>query len=619
MCGIFAIISKKKHKLLTILNSLKKLEYRGYDSSGISFLKDNSIETIRSKGPICNLEEKCNLELETKLAICHTRWATHGIPNESNAHPHISNNGNIIIVHNGVLENYESIKKILLENKYSFNSETDTEIIANFIQYFNDQNPKNEFLENLKGALDLMVGTFGLVLINKEKNILICVSKSSPIVIGIENETYYISSDYYSFLSHTKNVITLKDNQIAVISNDNLFIKDLSNNLKTYDPIIEKIDVNLNNLEKEYFDHFMLKEIYQQGKSINNCIRGRVTLSEKIILGGLEKYIDNIKYIDIIAKSKKIIFIGCGTSLHAAMIGKYIIEELAEISVEYEQASEFRYRKFIKQNDSVYIFLSQSGETSDTIEALKMVKKYNIPIIGICNVVGSQISRLTDAGIYLHVGPEIGVASTKAFTGQLCVLYMLAIKLAEIKKINLDLAEKIKNNLLEIPNYYSNIIDNYSDFIKEKSKVFKFCSNFLFLGRGYNYPIALEGSLKLKEISYIHAEGYSASEMKHGPIALVDNQMPVVFIAIQDELFSKIKTNINEIKSRKGTLIIITNENVNEFDSISDFVIKLPKIQNQLYPFLTILPLQLMSYYIAIEKDCNVDRPRNLAKCVTVE
>ena len=623
MCGIFGYLSlQNKITIKQLINRLKKLEYRGYDSSGICFRQNEEFNFYKQSGNIDNLKNLLtnNLDYQTNLSILHTRWATHGEPNEVNSHPHSSNSKKIVLVHNGICENYDSIKEMLLKNKYTFYSETDTEVIVNFIEYINLNNPSNTFLENVKISLKLLEGTFGLLIVNTDyPDQIIAVSKSSPLIIGISENDYYLSSDYYSFIDKTSNIIKLQDDQIAVLSN-NLSIESINDNTKIT-PSIEKIDIKIQDINKSYFKHFMLKEIINQSNSLTDCMRGRVKSNRKTILGGLnQKFRDSNKScLEIISNSKKIVLVACGTSLHSGMIGKYIIEELTDISVEYEQASEFRYRHFIEQTNSCYIFISQSGETIDTTEALKLVKNKGIPCFGICNVIGSLLSRLTDGGIYLHVGPEIGVASTKAFTGQLCVLYMLAIAIAEFKNIKHELSNNVKNDLLKLPDMYSQIIDNIKDELLQKSKTFKFANNFLFLGRGYNFPIALEGSLKLKEISYIHAEGYSASEMKHGPIALIDNMMPVVIIAPIDEIYSKVKSNILEVKSRGGILIIITNENNTDFDDMSEFVIKLPNMCEKIYPFLTILPLQLLSYYIATERGCDVDKPRNLAKCVTVE
>ena len=622
MCGIFGFYSKtNQKKIKELIFHLKKLEYRGYDSSGIFFKKNNEFKLCKKKGNIDNLKNSLsdNLELETNLGILHTRWATHGEPNDINSHPHSSNSGDIVLVHNGILENYDSIKKMLIDKNFTFKSETDSEVIANFLEYINNNNQDNDFLTNIKMSLKLLEGTFGLIIFNKNEDKLYALSKSSPLIIGIDNNSYYLSSDYYSFIEKTNNIIKINDNQIAILDTE-LIIEDMNSNL-TITPYIEKINVNIQDINKSYFKHFMLKEIINQTESLTDCMRGRIN-NQNIILGGLQTKFKSTQQtcLDILSKSSKIVLCACGTSLHSAMIGKYIIEELANISVEYEQASEFRYRHFVKQENSCYIFISQSGETADTIEALKLVKKHNIPSFGICNVIGSQISRLTDGGVYLHVGPEIGVASTKAFTGQVLILYLIALSIAQSKKINHELCNSVLDSLTKLPDIYKTILNQCKDKLEYQSKLYKYANNFLFLGRGYNYPIALEAALKLKEISYIHAEGYSASEMKHGPIALIDKTMPVVIIANKDNLYQKVKSNILEVKSRGGNLIILTNEGNTDFDDFAEIVIKLPNIScQQLYPFINILPLQLMSYYIATERGCNVDRPRNLAKCVTVE
>ena len=621
MCGILGILSKNCNiSINNTVKLLKRLEYRGYDSSGILFIDNKDTIIKKKKGKINNLESILNLDLNTEFVMCHTRWATHGKPNDANSHPHVSNNNNYFLVHNGIIENYQSLKKILIEEGYSFYSDTDSEVLVNFIEYIDTKNKKNTFYQNIVLALSKIVGTYGIILYNKlyPKKIIV-VKKGSPIVMGVSNEKIYISSDYYSFLEKTQNVITLKDNELVIINKDeNTYqIKNIITQ-QIINPVIDRLNIKIDEIEKSIFKHFMLKEIMNQHDSIKDCMRGRVSESFEVKLGGLEIMKNDSSLINLLSSCNKIVICACGTSLNSGLVGKYIIEELCDIPVEVEQASEFRYRKKSISPNTILIAISQSGETADTLEAVKSCKK-DMLCLGICNIVGSSISYETDGGIYLHVGPEIGVASTKAFTGQLTVLYMLAIKISQIKKKNEELSKKILKNLVNIPNIYLDIISSIKPQIIYMSKIFKFANNFLFLGRGYNYPIALEAALKLKEISYIHAEGYSAAEMKHGPIALIDNMMPVVVIAIKDNIYSKVCSNIQEVHSRGGSLIIITNEDNDDFDNITDNIIRIPTTEEHLYPFTTILPLQLLSYYIALERGCNVDQPRNLAKCVTVE
>jgi len=622
MCGILGLLSKNNDiSLNQTIKLLKRLEYRGYDSSGILYLNEKKEIIIeKRKGKIKNLENSINLKIKTNLTICHTRWATHGKPSDSNSHPHVSNNGNFFLVHNGIIENYKILKQILIDEGYIFYSETDSEVLVNFIEFICLTNTNNSYYQNVVKALSKISGTYGIILYSKlSLNDVIVVKKGSPIVLGLSDNQIYISSDYYSFLEETQNVITLKDNELAIIdrTSNNYEIKNIITQ-EVINPNISQLNIKIDQIEKSVFKHFMLKEIMNQHESIKDCMRGRITDSFNVKLGGIEIKKNNDTLIHTLSKCKKIIICGCGTSLNAGLIGKYIIEEIADIPVEVEQASEFRYRKKATSEDTVLIGISQSGETADTLEAIKSCKNKML-CLGICNIVGSSISYETDGGIYLHVGPEIGVASTKAFTGQLTVLYMLAIRLAQLKNINLDKSNEIIKNLINIPDIYLQIKESLTNQIKNMSKIFKFASNFLFLGRGYNYPIALEAALKLKEISYIHAEGYSAAEMKHGPIALIDKMMPVVVIAIKDNIYSKVCSNIEEVHSRGGSLIIITNEDNKDFDSMTENIIRIPHIEEHLYPFLTILPLQLLSYYIALERGCNVDQPRNLAKCVTVE
>jgi len=624
MCGIFGILSKHNFKFKDCVKALKKLEYRGYDSAGVAYMMNSNIEYLKKKGKINNLE-RFKDDFESNMFISHTRWATHGKPSDVNSHPHLSMDNSIALVHNGVIENYEYLKKKLINLGYHFKSETDSEVLVNFIHYINKKNPESDFVSNLSIALKLVTGAFGILIINNNyPNKMFIAKKGSPISIGMSKDSFFISSDYYSFAEYTKDVLYLNDNEIAQIDciqknmKDCIKIHNFTNNLNIKLEF-QKIEIDLIELEKETFSHFMLKEIMKQKQSLNDCFRGRIIKDEanySIKLGGLETLYHNIPIIDILTKAKHILICACGTSLHSAYLAKYIIEELADISVLVEQASEFRYRKLSLPEGTIGLFISQSGETKDTLEALRLCKSKELLTIGICNIVGSSISRESHGGIYLHIGPEIGVASTKAFTAQIGVLYLLALKLAINKKINLDKVQKIIEDMFRLPDLVEKTISDLETECKDLAKIYKFANNFLFLGRGYNYPIALEGALKLKEISYIHAEGYSASEMKHGPIALIDRMMPVVIICTQDKIYEKVKTNLEEVKARGGSIIIITNKSNQEF---KENVLKVPDIDEILYPFLTTIPLQLISYYIALGRGCNVDQPRNLAKCVTVE
>ena len=623
MCGILGFISINKINGLPLcIKALKKLEYRGYDSAGIAYIIDNKIKYIKKKGNIKQLESIIPENISTNIAISHTRWATHGAPSDINSHPHTTTDNTLSIVHNGIIENYSTIKQQLIKENYHFSSETDTEVLINFIHYINTNNPSNSFIKNLEITLNLVEGAYAIIVLNQETpNTLYIAKKGSPLSIGKSDDTIYISSDYYAFAEHTTNILHLEDNQIASINNLDIVMHDFKTN-KIITPEFNHLNITLHQLEKDTFSHFMLKEIMKQSESLNDCFRGRLIKNGKkydIKLGGLETLYKDKPIINILAKTKKILICACGTSMHSGLIGKYIIEELTGINVEVEQASEFRYRTHALLPNTVVMVISQSGETADTLEAMRICKNKGLLCLGLCNVVGSSISRETHGGVYLHIGPEIGVASTKAFTAQLGVLYIIAIKIALLKKKNILKCQQIIADLLKLDKLIEEIINKNLDQLKLLAKIYKFTQNCLFLGRGFNYPVALEGALKLKEISYIHAEGYSAAEMKHGPIALIDKMMPVIIICIQDKIYSKVKNNLLEVKSRGGSIISITNYNNPELDELSEYVIQIPTIQECLYPFLTIIPLQLLSYYIALERGCNVDQPRNLAKCVTVE
>ena len=612
MCGIVAYVGSREAAPL-IVKGLKRLEYRGYDSSGIAVITDQALKVFKKKGKVKDLEVVlANQNNLGNIGIGHTRWATHGEPNDVNAHPHMSNSGRLAIIHNGIIENYASLKQMLLNKGYEFKSQTDTEVLVNFIEEI--QKTKNcELPDAVRLALKDVVGAYAIVVLDKENpGQLVAARKGSPLVIGVGHEEYFFASDATPIIEYTKEVVYLDDLEIAIVNQDGLTIKNLQN--EEQDPEIQTVELELEAIEKGGFDHFMLKEIFEQPKSIADCLRGRVNPDEAIIqLGGLRSHIGKL------AKAKRIVFVACGTSWHAGLVGEYLFEELARINVEVEYASEFRYRNpIIKEGDFV-IAISQSGETADTLAALEMAKSKGAVILGVCNVVGSSISRITEAGVYTHAGPEIGVASTKAFTAQVTVLTMMAIATAHAKGTLSD--ETYRQLLIEmaaIPEKVEKILEK-SEEIKDISKLFTFASNFIFLGRGLNFPVALEGALKLKEISYIHAEGYPAAEMKHGPIALIDEDMPVVFIAIKDSSYEKVVSNIQEVKARKGRVVAIVSEGDRDVKSMVDFAIEVPKTHEVLQPLLTVIPLQLLSYYIAVLRGRNVDQPRNLAKSVTVE
>ncbi len=612
MCGIVAYIGQREAAPL-ILKGLKRLEYRGYDSAGIALLNGDGLKVYKKKGKVADLESILNgKELHAKTGIGHTRWATHGEPNDVNAHPHFSQGQRLAIIHNGIIENYSSIKKSLLAKGYSFDSETDTEVLINFIEDI-QKHKACSTEEAVRLALLEVVGAYAIVVIDKdEPGQLIAARKGSPLVIGIGADEYFFASDATPIIEYTKEVVYLDDYEMAVISNGELNIKNLENQQRG--AFIQTVELELESIEKGGFDHFMIKEIFEQPKSIADCMRGRLNAeTAHIQLGGLHNYMDKL------ASAKRIVFVACGTSWHAGLVGEYLFEELARINVEVEYASEFRYRNpIIKEGDFV-IAISQSGETADTMAALELAKQKGATILGICNVVGSSISRLTHAGVYTHAGPEIGVASTKAFTAQVTVLTMIAIAVAK-QKGTIDDGEyrRLLSEMAAIPGKVEQILAQDAE-ITDIARLFTFAQNFIFLGRGLNFPAALEGALKLKEISYIHAEGYPAAEMKHGPIALIDEDMPVVFIATKDSSYEKVVSNIQEVKARKGRVIAIVNEGDLDVKKIADFCIEIPHSHELVSPLLTSIPLQLLSYHIAVLRGRNVDQPRNLAKSVTVE
>ncbi len=610
MCGIVGYIGNRDC-VRFLIDGLKRVEYRGYDSAGILIYDGKNTSVVKQPGKIIELEKLIGDSLKGNAGIAHTRWATHGEPGHANSHPHVSNNGNIFLVHNGIIENYTSLKKKLEKESFTFYSDTDTEILVNLIQFYYAGCIENA----VKRALADVEGTYGIgVFCSEEPGVLIAARMGSPLLIGIgENENYF-ASDPASVLKQTDEVVYMQDGEIAVITDSKVVHKTLDDVLLEKD--VEKISFELSEIEKSGYDHFMLKEIFEQPRTINDSMRGRILLDEGTTkLGGLSEHPEIYSRL---LNAKKIFIVACGTSWHSGLIGEYMIEEYARIPVEVEYASEFRYRDPIITPGTVVIAVSQSGETADTLAAIKEAKRKGATVFGICNVVGSTISKETDAGVYLHAGPEIGVASTKAFTSQVIVLALITIDLARHRNMSFREGYKIVKELKNLPEMVEKILEN-SEKIKELAKKFSSASNFLYLGRGFNFPVALEGALKLKEISYIHAEGYPAAEMKHGPIALIDENMPVVFIAAKDSIYDKVVTNIREVKARNGIIIAIASESDSEIDLIADYVIKIPEVTNLLSPILTVIPLQLLAYYIAAEKGYDVDMPRNLAKSVTVE
>jgi len=610
MCGIVGYVGKEKVSNI-LINGLKRMEYRGYDSAGLTVFENDKLHTIKKKGKVSELEKLIeHNKFNSTIGIAHTRWATHGYPNDINAHPHWDNSGNIAIVHNGIIENYAVLKKALLNEGYHFYSETDTEVLAVFIGAM--YNKVNDLETAVRLSLAEVDGTFGILVLSKyEPDKIIAARRGSPLLVGIGDNEYIAASDASAIIQYTKQVIYLNDNEMAVISKNGYYTKTIYN--ETIYRQIEEIEFDLEQIEKSGFPHFMLKEIFEQPETIQNAYRGRLQVEEgNVKLGGL----NNVEFK--LRNCSRIIITACGTSWHAGLVGEYMIEQLANIPVEVEYASEFRYRNPVITLNDVVIAISQSGETADTLAAVKEAKQKGATVIGIVNVVGSTIARETEAGVYIHAGPEIGVASTKAFTSQLTVLALIALKLGRMKSLSKTDAIKIAKELVNIPEKINQILKN-ADNIKELAKIFKNARNFLYLGRGFNFPVALEGALKLKEISYIHAEGYPAAEMKHGPIALIDENMPVVFIAPHDEIYDKVISNIQEVRARKGKVISIATDGDEKIKSVSDYVIYIPETIPMLVPILTVIPLQLLAYYMALELGWDIDKPRNLAKSVTVE
>ena len=612
MCGIVGYLGNKEAYPI-LINGLKRLEYRGYDSSGIA-LFNGDIEIYKCKGKVERLESLKNKDLSlARLGIGHTRWATHGPPNDKNAHPHVSNNGDLVIVHNGIIENAESLRIMLNEKNYSFKSDTDTEVLVNLIEYIQKEE-KVSLEEAVRLSLNQVIGAYAISVISKSHpDVMIAARLGSPLVLGLGNNEFFIGSDATPFIDQTKKVIYLDDGELARISKQGISIRTIDSDTPV-DAVIHQLQMDLESIEKGGFEHFMLKEIYEQPISIQNTIRGRLFPEKnEIKMAGLEMISSNLKV------ANRIIILGCGTSWHAGLVGEYLIEEFSRVPVEVEYASEFRYRNPVINSNDVVIAISQSGETADTLAAIKLAKESGASVFGICNVVGSSIARETDAGAFTHAGPEIGVASTKAFTAQVTVLAMVALYLGKIKnELTKTKFREIALEINKIPEKIESMLE-LDSVIKTISKSLKGFNNSLFLGRGFNFPVALEGALKLKEISYIHAEGYPAAEMKHGPIALIDKNMPIIVIAPLGGMYEKLVSNIQEVKARKGKIISITGFGQSEVKSLSDAVIEIPDTLDCLSPLLTTIPLQLLSYHVAVERGCNVDQPRNLAKAVTVE
>ena len=611
MCGIVGYIGDQEAPEI-LVTGLQRLEYRGYDSAGVAIVNDEGLVIRKQKGKVGELVAALQDRPVTgTLGIGHTRWATHGVPNDVNAHPHSDDHEAFALVHNGIIENYATLRERLKTKGITFQSQTDTEVLVELIAEVK-RTTGLSLEEAVRQALTQVVGTYGIAIVSgDDPDLLIAARKGSPLILGVGEGEYFIASDAAPLVEHTRQVVYLNDGEMVIVRRSGYEVKTIDNTLLEKE--VHELEWDLEQIEKSGYDHFMLKEIMEQPESLENCIRGRVRLEDNTIkLGGLIDVLDQLRNAD------RIIIAACGTSWHSALVGEYLIEEFARIPVEVEYASEFRYRDPILREGDVVIVLSQSGETADTLAAVREARQRGILCIGICNVVGSTIARETDAGVYLHAGPEIGVASTKAFTAQVMVLAMIALKLAEGRTLtDAELAQHYQA-LNAIPEKIRQTLE-LEEQIEEMARSYRYASNFLYLGRGYNFPVALEGALKLKEISYIHAEGYPAAEMKHGPIALIDRFMPVVFIAMHDRTYDKVISNIEEVAAREGSVIAITDEGNSELDELCEYVLRIPKTEEFLSPLLTVIPLQLLSYHIAVMRGCHVDQPRNLAKSVTVE
>ena len=612
MCGIVGYIGSKEAEE-TLLTGLKRLEYRGYDSAGLAIVGDNGLAVEKQEGKVDDLRGALNGHPMTgTLGIGHTRWATHGAPSDVNAHPHVSSDGAFALVHNGIIENHGALKTQLQEKGYTFESETDTEVLVRLIEEVKAETDLS-LPEAVRQALTQVVGAYGIAVVSREDpDLLLAARKGSPLILGVGDGEYFIGSDAAPLVEHTRQVVYLEDGEMVTVRRSGYEVRTIEN--EPLEKEVHELEWSRSEIEKGGYDHFMLKEIMEQPDAMADAMRGRVLPDDnEIVLGGLHDVWDQLYEAD------RVVIAACGTSWHAALVGEYLIETFARIPVEVEYASEFRYRDPILRDGDVVLVISQSGETADTLAAVREAQGKGVPCFGICNVVGSTIARETDAGVYLHAGPEIGVASTKAFTAQVTVLSMIALKLAKGRTLSTaELASNIQA-LASVPDKVGQVLENNNEQLREMAEVYRYASNFLYRGRGYNFPVALEGALKLKEISYIHAEGYPAAEMKHGPIALIDRFMPVVFIAMKDSTYDKVLSNIEEVVARDGSVIAITDEGNGELDELCEFVIEIPQTEEFLSPLLTVIPLQLLSYHIAVMRGCHVDQPRNLAKSVTVE
>ena len=612
MCGIVSYYGKK-NSVPFLINGLRRLEYRGYDSAGIAIMKDGSIKAEKIAGKVDKLDKKIRESpINGSIGIAHTRWATHGEPNDINAHPHQDKSGKIFIIHNGIIENYSTLKEVLIRKGFVFKSETDTEVLVNLISdiYYADG---LNFEQAVEAALNQVVGTYGIVTFCiDEPNKLVAARHGSPLVLGVGNDEYFIASDASPIVEYTRNVIYLDEGEIVTIDVNGHSIRSMRDDIIVNRETTE-IEYSIEEIEKGEFPHFMLKEIHEQQFTIKDTMRGRIDpIDGTAHLGGIEDHINRIK------DANRIYITACGTSWHAGLIGKYLIEEYAGIPVHVEYASEFRYRKPIIDSNTVVVGISQSGETADTLAAIRKAKELGALTVGICNVVGSSVARETDCGIYTHAGPEIGVASTKAFTSQVTVLFLLSLCFGRERNLSSQTGKKYANALINIGDQVKSILDESESILNVAKSTVK-ADNFLYLGRGLNFPVALEGALKLKEISYIHAEGYPAAEMKHGPIALIDEKMPVVCLAPNDRTFDKVLSNIQEVKARKGVIISVTDKRTSELEKVSNYIIDVPSTHPKVFPILSSISLQLLAYHLAVLRECNVDQPRNLAKSVTVE
>ena len=614
MCGIVGYLGDRQ-AFPILVNGLKRLEYRGYDSSGVALAQNGEIALYKKQGMVSAMEKYAAANTTTgSSGIAHTRWATHGQPSDENAHPHVSNSGNLVVVHNGIIENYQTLKDLLISKGFEFHSQTDTEVLVNFIQYVQDQEGC-KLRKAVRLALTQVIGAYAICVYDKNKPEEIVVAKlGSPLVIGLGKGEKFIGSDATPFLEYTKEVIYLEDGEMAALRADKDMEIRLIKSDKTVNPVIHQLQMDLESIEKGGYDYFMMKEIYEQPRAIYDTFRGRLLPKQGLIkMSGMEEYADKFRNAD------RIIMTACGTSWHSALVAEYLFEEFARIPVEVEYGSEFRYRNPVIRKNDIVIAISQSGETADTLAAIKMAKAAGAMVFGICNVAGSSIARETNAGAYTHAGPEIGVASTKAFTSQVTILTMMALELGKMRgEFSTSEYRTLLNELNNIPKKIEKVLES-KELIEQISRLYKDATNFLYLGRGVNFPIALEGALKLKEISYIHAEGYPAAEMKHGPIALIDENMPVVVVAPNNGHYEKLMSNVQEVKAREGKVIAVVTEGDKELLDSTDHVIEIPATLEALTPLLTVIPLQLLSYYIAVMRGCDVDRPRNLAKSVTVE